>query len=319
MEKGCVAWTYELDEALLESKRTSRPVFLLFQEIPGCSTCSNFGRHVLTNPIIVDAVETLFVPCLVNNRGERKQDQDALDRFQEPKLNNPVVRFLDANAQDLIPRKDGIYTAAEMVSRIELALVKMHGAQGCPEWLSEIRRELDFERLVRTRKDRIEKVAFYMGCYWTGEAELGRLALPECGSCPIISTRCEWYGVYEAVDVVFDSEKMPLAVLLQQVKEHIDVTRVHGVIPINEAQKKVAEDVLGSNRVVTDSSTGRELRYNHHVTSRDQKYFLQYKIRDKLDIMTERQKMLGNALIANSDTDAWMRFLSPRQIKLIHS
>jgi hypothetical protein len=35
VEKGTVNWTNDLDVAKQESKKTGKPLFLLFQEIPG--------------------------------------------------------------------------------------------------------------------------------------------------------------------------------------------------------------------------------------------------------------------------------------------
>ena len=63
------------------------------------------------NPLLVEAVETEFVPVAVfNNRGGR--DRQVLQRFGEPAWNNPVVRFVDAEGRDLIERADGVWKRA---------------------------------------------------------------------------------------------------------------------------------------------------------------------------------------------------------------
>ena len=64
-ELGKVKWERDFEKGLAKSKVEKKPVFLLFQEVPGCSTCRNYGNNVLSHPQIVEAIETLFVPCLL--------------------------------------------------------------------------------------------------------------------------------------------------------------------------------------------------------------------------------------------------------------
>lgn len=117
IEVGAVNWGRDLDQAQKLSGETGRPVFVLFQEVPGCSGCQDFGRTVLTHPQIVKAVETEFYPVLVyNNRGGK--DRELLERFGEPAWNFQVVRFLNAQGEDIIPRKDRIWTVFELAKRM---------------------------------------------------------------------------------------------------------------------------------------------------------------------------------------------------------
>ena len=64
---GTVTWLRNLDAALAASAKTQKPVFALFQEIPGCAGCRQFGRDVLSNPLLVDAIENEFTPLLIHN------------------------------------------------------------------------------------------------------------------------------------------------------------------------------------------------------------------------------------------------------------
>jgi hypothetical protein len=117
IEIGTVNWGRDLDKALSLSGQTGRPVFLLFQEVPGCSGCQDFGRTVLSNPQVVKVIESEFIPVLVyNNR--RGEDRRLLDRFNEPAWNFQVVRFLDAEGRDIIPRKDRVWTVRHLASRM---------------------------------------------------------------------------------------------------------------------------------------------------------------------------------------------------------
>jgi thioredoxin-related protein len=85
-EAGKVTWTRDLDAALASSKTTRKPVFTLFQEIPGCAGCKQFGNDVLSNPLLVEAIQTEFTPLLVHNNKAGK-DSEVLKRFAEPSWN----------------------------------------------------------------------------------------------------------------------------------------------------------------------------------------------------------------------------------------
>jgi hypothetical protein len=59
----------------VNSAKTGKPILVLFQEIPGCSGVQKFGREVLTNPMLVEAIENEFIPMLVYNNRKSGMDQ----------------------------------------------------------------------------------------------------------------------------------------------------------------------------------------------------------------------------------------------------
>jgi len=71
-ELGQVNWQRNYDEAISLSEKENKPIFLFFQEVPGCSTCRNYGHHVMSHPLIVEAIETHFIPTAIfnNKRGK---------------------------------------------------------------------------------------------------------------------------------------------------------------------------------------------------------------------------------------------------------
>ncbi len=125
VELGHVHFLRNLDDAYELARETQRPIFLLFQEIPGCCTCTEFGRDVLENEEIIQAVRQAFVPVAINNRCLIETDAHVCSKFQEPMLNNPVVRFIDANGNDLVPRRAGIYSVTQLIPRMKQALTKL--------------------------------------------------------------------------------------------------------------------------------------------------------------------------------------------------
>lgn len=65
---------------------------------------------------MVEAIESCFIPVLVYNNKE--SDEKLLKSFDEPSWNNPVVRFLNKNGKDVIPRKDEIWTTGPLAARM---------------------------------------------------------------------------------------------------------------------------------------------------------------------------------------------------------
>lgn len=121
IEIGLVNWGRNFEEALERSRHESRPVLALFQEVPGCSGTQQFGKNILSHPRIVEAIENEFIPVLIyNNRGG--WDAEILAQYNEPSWNYQVIRFLDGSGNDIIPRKDRIWTLGAVAIRLSEAL-----------------------------------------------------------------------------------------------------------------------------------------------------------------------------------------------------
>ena len=80
-ELGKVSWYRDFDQAIALSQKQNKPIFVLFQEVPGCLTCRNYGKGVLSHQVIVDAIEQNFIPLAIyNNKGGK--DRTVLNRYQ---------------------------------------------------------------------------------------------------------------------------------------------------------------------------------------------------------------------------------------------
>jgi hypothetical protein len=164
VELGRVRWERDLERGLATSAAGGKPVFLLFQEVPGCSTCVDFGGGPLSQPLLVEAIEDELVPvCVFNNHGG--DDARALERFGEPAWNNPVVRFVDGGGRDLVPRRDGVWSTGGIAARTVEALEAAR--HDVPAYLALLAHEADTEHLG--------EAVFAMHCFWEGEAELGAI------------------------------------------------------------------------------------------------------------------------------------------------
>jgi hypothetical protein len=97
-----------------------------------------FGEGPLRFPLLVEAAETLFHPVVVRNNVDGYEG-DVRARFEEPSWNNPVVRFLDKRAKDVIPRKDGVWTTGGLLARMSAALTAAE--REVPVWLRTVAAE----------------------------------------------------------------------------------------------------------------------------------------------------------------------------------
>ena len=135
-ELGNVEWLRNHDMAFEESRKTGKPVLILFQEVPGCAGCKQYGGSVLRDQTIVDAIENHFVPLAVfNNRGG--QDRELLEHYGEPAWNYQVMRFFDSKGRELISRKDRIWTLSQTAQRMALSLEK--AGRAIPESLLNLK------------------------------------------------------------------------------------------------------------------------------------------------------------------------------------
>ncbi|MFY9342655.1 MAG: VPGUxxT family thioredoxin-like (seleno)protein, type 2 [Planctomycetota bacterium] len=193
-ELGTVPWHRDLAAATTAARASARPLFLLFQEIPGCSTCTSFGKDVLSHPLLAPAIEACFVPVAVRNNVDG--DEGAIrDRFGEPPWNNPVVRFLDGDGKDLLPRADGVWDAHGIAARMITALER--SKRPVPGYL----------RLAHAESDpKTATAVFAMHCFWEGEAALGEVD-------GVVRTTAAFAGGEEVVEVVFRPAVVALAEL----------------------------------------------------------------------------------------------------------
>lgn len=196
IEVGTVQWQRDLDLALASSKKSGKPVFALFQEVPGCSGCKQFGKEVLSDPLVVDAIENEFTPLLIHNNSGGK-DAEILKRYNEPAWNYQVVRFLDSKGKDLIPRRDQVWTTAPLVDRMILALDQ--AKRPIPRYLSLLQAEHATE---------LKSAAFSMYCFWTGEMKLGQIE-------GVVTSEAGFIGAHEVTLLRYDPKTISLTKLIE--------------------------------------------------------------------------------------------------------
>ena len=245
VEVGVVDWLRSLDDAVELSKESGKPIFALFQEVPGCSGCKQFGKDVLSNPVVVDGIEEAFVPLLIhNNTGG--YDAQILQQFGEPAWNFQVVRFLDSNTNDIIPRKDRVWETGPLVDRMIEVLEK--SGRPIPAYLRLIEQE---------NSDRLELVHFAQACFWVGEMELGQID-------GVVATQAAFMGGHEVTSVWFDPDEVSLTDLAKQAKKRnvasVVFTDEEGVRELNGTRANAWLIDDSSHRVAPKSDQKRQVK-----------------------------------------------------------
>jgi copper chaperone CopZ len=287
-ELGRVKWGHDLDKALATSKQTGKPVLLLFQEIPGCQGCINFGDQPLSHPLIAEAIEDLFVPVAIHNN-KPGYDAAILKRFDEPASNFPVMRFLDAAGKDIVERRENIFTAHDVSKRLIEALAT--AGRDVPPYLQLAMVESD------TSRDHREWLTFAMHCFWEGQAGLGAID-------GVVTTRASYYENQETVDVAFDPTIVSIEDLVKAADAGhcADTVYVHGDVPLVHARSALNE------RAKPAKATPKA------APASDQNYWIAQSSMRFLPLTPMQAMKVNSAVHLNQDAKRW---LSPRQVALL--
>ena len=285
-ELGDVKWERNLDEAIKSAKTTTKPIFILFQEVPGCATCRNYGHEVLSHPLIVEAIEDLFQPVAIYNN-KKGEDAKTLAYFGEPAWNNPVVRIIDRNKKDIVERISGNYSKLGVVQSMILAL-KREG-QGVPVYLELLEQEL------YSQAQGLETATLGMYCFWTGEKKLGVLE-------GVIETQPGFMSGREVVQVQFD----PSVISYDELVKAAQAAQCASQVYVGSADQKArGEKLVGKSKIAPLS----RFRLDH-----EPKYYLSKTLYKYLP-MTPIQATKANSLIGQGVSPD--EVFSARQIALL--
>lgn len=192
-ELGTVKWERDFEVAVRRSRETHKPMLVLFDEVPGCSTVLGFGQDVLSDAKVVARIERDFVPVAVFNN-VKGADAKVLASFDEPSWNNPVVRVMNAERTPLAPRFDGPYTRAAFMAVLDA--VKLPAAP------------------------KLEQVTVSAACFWECEAKLGGLEA-------VRASRVGFLDGAEVVEVQFDPQVTSRATFLEEAKRLDCANRIY--------------------------------------------------------------------------------------------
>ena len=203
-ELGKVSWYRDFIEATQQAKKENKDIVLLFQEVPGCATCRNYGQNVFTHPLMVEALENEFISLVIFNNRSGK-DRIVLNQYNEPSWNNPVVRIISPNGNTIVNRISNDYEALTLCNRMIEALLLRE--KQIPEYLNLLQQELE-----ATTNKSIRDACYSMYCFWSGEKELGNID-------GVLNVTSGFIDHKEVVKVNYDSQKINETALTQKALE----------------------------------------------------------------------------------------------------
>ena len=285
VELGKVNWMRNFDQVQSRAKAEHKPIFILFQEVPGCQTCQSFGSRVLSHPFIVDAIESYFIPVAVyNNIGG--QDRQILNLFNEPSWNNPVVRIIDSDQTALTQRFSNDYSLLGLSLSIQRALTKI--GKPTPAYLDFLIQELQATELGT------KEATFAMYCFWTGERKLG-------ARNGVIGTKAGFMDGHEVVEVHFDPKLISMLELVNYAKSQDCASHV---FVETKSQLSVVHHIMPSNKVSLKSK---------FKPDRESKYFINRSLYRYLPMTKTQASRVNAELGLGNSPDA---LLAPSQLAL---
>jgi len=281
IELGKVNWKRNYDDALQIAKQVNKPVFILFQEVPGCHTCRQYGKGVLSHPFIVEVLEDEFIPLAIyNNKGGH--DADILKKFKEPSWNNPVARIINQNEKELIKRVSGNYSQLGIVDAIISALT--HAGREVPTYLGLFR-----EQLIAQENE--AELALSMYCFWSGEKELASIK-------GVIGTEAGFMDGKEVVKVKYNAKDISA----------VDIAKVAAKVNCADGA------YVPANADKFRFKDAQTKTYSKYRKDKQNKYYLYNSDYKFVPMLAIQELKVNRALATKQNPDS---LLSPRQLKLL--
>lgn len=285
VEVGAVNWSRDYRQGLQRSRQSGTPMLLLFQEVPGCIGCQNFGRQVLTHPLLVEAIEDEFVPILIYNNRSGGTDRQLLKQYGEPSWNFQVIRFVNGEERDIIPRRDRVWDIGSVAARMILTLETVN--RPAPNYLRSLATEHDGEHL--------DKAVFGMYCFWTGEYQLGSIP-------GVVSTEAGFYRGREVVEVTYHRQQISLAQLVEEASARRCARTVYSE----------TNATISAGQLTVESFDPKGYR---RAPEADQKRQIRKWLEEHRDIYFSPMQLTKLNSLMGHDKAAAYSWLSPRQIE----
>ena len=269
-ELGTVHWYRNYEEAVAIAKKEKKDIVILFQEVPGCSTCRNYGHNVLSHPLMVEALENAFIPLAIFNN-KNGADKKILEKFNEPSWNNPVVRIIDSDGNNIVKRVNNDYSALTLCEKLKEALTLRNTP--IPPYLDILEQEIS-----AITSNNINEAYFKMHCFWTGEKELGKVD-------GVLDVESGFMNHNEVVKVTYNPTSVSNSALVSYAKKQgfqfvnkptnyktasndVHYYLMHSeykYLPLSELQKTKINSTLGSNQKAELFLSPKQLKWLHFL------------------------------------------------------
>lgn len=288
-ELGVVRWIRDFEDGQRISKKSGKPMLVLFTEVPGCSTVKGFGNGALSDPFIAEAIEEHFVPVAIYNNVSG-EDREVLESFDEPTWNNPIVRIITHDRKPLAERFSGPYDRAGILQTMTSALTT--AKTPIPTWMSLLEDE------ARAARGETAQATFHMYCFWSGEAKLGDID-------GVVSSKTGFKGGKEVVQVTYDPSKTSYGELLEEARAR---GAADGVFATTPREAQVASAHFGEKVTRVDAKDS-----GIRGSSKDDKYQLKHHTLKHVPMTPIQASRVNSALGKRANPST---YLSPRQLEL---
>lgn len=299
-ELGKVHWYRNYDEAITMAKKEQKDIVILFQEVPGCATCRNYGHNVLSHPLMVEALENSFIPLAIYNNKEG-EDKKVLDKFNERTWNNPVIRIIDANGKNIVKRISNDYTALTLSKKLKETLA----IRNTP---SPLYLDLLEDELSAADSKYINEVNYQMYCFWTGEKQLGKIE-------GVVDVEAGFINHNEVVKVKYNSNLVSESEITAYAKKqnftpintspnyktatkdvHYYLSHsIYKFLPLSSIQKTKINSALGSNQSALKYLSPQQRKWLHFINNNSAKKYNSLlaipEIEDAWELMTKNYQL----------------------------
>lgn len=287
VELGHVRWLRDYDKAVEKAKVQNKAVFILFQEVPGCSTCRNFGKNILEHPLIIETIEDFFIPLAIYNNKEG-HDLEILEKYKEPAWNNPVMRIVNHEGSPVLVRLSGHYDSYSIVQYMVDALIELKIP--VPAYLDLIRQEFLGQFLGE------KETIFSMYCFWSGEKNIGKLP-------GVTYTEAGFMNGQEVVKVRYS----PNLISYDKILQHASSFQcADGSYTDDKSEQKIARTYFHNEEVKTIKKFRRDHQDKYYLGRSNFQYLP----------LTDLQKTRINSYLG--DRLDPKELLSPKQISLFN-
>lgn len=250
----------------------------------------------MSHRLLVESIETDFVPALVYNN--KKQDAATLKQFNEPSWNNPVIRFFDADWNDVIARQDNIWEIGPVTERMIAALTNANSKN--PKYAVPIHLELTALQYSKNT----EHASFAMHCYWEGEIQFGAVD-------GVKFTQSAWYDGKEVVNVVFDPTIISYTSIVETA---LKVRCASTVYTRSASQEKVAMKLAHEQaEPIAEKEFGRPAKPS------DQKYYLRNSPLRLLPLTAVQETRVNSALGRREKPNQYLTVSQYEMLKAIQT
>jgi len=244
-------------------------------------------NEILSHPLIVEAIESNFIPVAISPTAATRQNLLASPSDMETETAMLII------GTDNQRKTKGSSDEIWMKHFTEIILDALH-QEGipAPRYLELVNEEFN-------ATERRESTVITLHCFWSGEIELGT----ERG---VVYTEPGYIGDREAMYLEFDNSTISYRDIL---KSSLDLNLINEAFPLNENQNAVAHSIMPDEKVVdsdTDAFVPAPKKANY-------KRYLSKSLYRFLPMTKKQAIMVNNALFLEEDP---AELLSPRQLQM---